>query len=129
MKMSSVENDIVVLRRKMNNPWLLLQMLIGEADTWPQFIRKAFWETWFNHRNRMIVVNFAYKNGVSESLLHDVLSFTLKDNYTRARRANVAYRYSYFNDPIHGAERRSSAYSYDTTMKAVTYLDGRVKPR
>ena len=131
MKMSSLVNDvdIVALRRKMNNPWLLLQMMIGDADTWPQFIRAAFWETWFNDHNRMVVVNFAYKNGVCELLLHDVLNFTLKDNYTRQRRANVAYRYSYFDDPIHGAERRSRAYSFDTTMKAVAYLDGRLKTR
>jgi hypothetical protein len=128
--MSSVENDaeIVALRRRMQNPWLFLQMLIGEAEGWPTFIREAFWHSWFNDHNRMIVVNFAYKNGVCESLLHEVLSFTLKDNYTRTRRANVAYRYSYFDDPEHGAERRSRAYSFDTTMKAVMYLDGRIKP-
>lgn len=77
----------------------------------------------------MTVVNFAYKNGVSESLLHEVLDFTLKTNYTRKRRANVVYRYSYFDDAMHGAERRSQAYSYDTTLKAVHYLDGRLKPK
>jgi hypothetical protein len=130
-KMASVQNDaeILVLRRKMRNPWLLLQMMIGEADAWPQFIRKAFWEPWFNDHNRMVVVTFAYMNGVSETFLHEVLTFTLKHNYTRARRTNVAYRYSYFDDPLHGAERRSRAYSFDTTMKGVYYLDGRIKPR
>lgn len=126
--MGSVET-IAVLRRKMNNPWLFLQMMIGEADTWPQFITKAFWEANFKDHNRMIVVNFAYKNGVSEVLLHEVLNFTLKHNYTRERRRNVAYRYTYFDDPIHGAERRSRAYSFDTTIKAVTYLDGRIKSK
>lgn len=126
--MDSVDT-IAILRRKMNNPWLFLQMMIGEANSWPHFIAKAFWDGSFNDHNRMVVVNFAYRNGVSEELLHDVLSFTLKRNYTRDRRANVAYRYAYFDDPMQGAERRSRAYSFDTTIKAVTYLDGQVKPK
>lgn len=131
VKMAAQQTDvhITALRKQMENPWIFLQMMIGEADTWPQFIRSSFWEIKFNDHNWMVVVNFAYKNGVCESLLHDVLKFTLKRNYTRARQANVAYRYVYFDDIFHGTERRSRAYSYDTTLKAVAYLDGRLKKR
>ena len=122
-----MNDEMAALRRKMSNPWLWLQLMIGEADEWPQFIRKAFWDPNFNDHNRMIVTNFAYKNGVCESLLHDVLTLTLGKNYTRQRKANVQYRYSYFDHPIHGKQRRQQAYSFDTTMRKVMYLDGTIK--
>ena len=65
-----------------NNPWLAIQDIIGNANTWPKFIRQMFWDKNFTDHNRMIIVNFAFINGVSEEFLHDVLAFTLKNAYT-----------------------------------------------
>ena len=61
-----------------NNPWFALQDVVGNANTWPKFIRKMFWEKHFKDHNRMIIVNFAYLNAISEEFLHDILTFTLK---------------------------------------------------
>ncbi|KAL0130412.1 hypothetical protein PUN28_002234 [Cardiocondyla obscurior] len=74
------------------NPWLAVQDVIGDARTWPKFIREIFWNKNFKNHNRMIVVNFAYLNAISEDFLHDILKFTLKSAYTNERRRNVKDR-------------------------------------
>src|SRR5436190_4384153 len=56
-----------------NNPWLSVQDVVGDAKTWPKFIRAMFWDRNFNDHHRMIIVNFAFVNHISEEFLHDVL--------------------------------------------------------
>lgn len=66
------------LKQINNNPWLTVQDVIGNANTWPKFIRKMFSDKNFKDHNRMIIVNFVYINAISEEFLHDILAFTLK---------------------------------------------------
>ena len=82
------------------NPWLGVQDLVGNANTWPKFIRKTFWDRNFKDHNRMIIVNFAYLNAISEEFLHEILSFTLKEAYTTDRKRQVKSRYAYLNDEV-----------------------------
>jgi len=37
-----------------NNPWLAVQDVVGNANTWPKFIRKMFWDKKLTDYNRMI---------------------------------------------------------------------------
>jgi len=79
------------------NPWLAAQDVVGDAKTWPQFIRKMFWDKNLKDHNRMIIVNFSIVNHISEEFLHDILSFTLKRAYTRERKQNITDRFRYLN--------------------------------
>ena len=83
-----------------NNPWLAVQDVVGDAKTWPKFIRKMFWEKNLRDHNRMMIVNFAILNHISEDFLHDILSFTLKHAYTEERKRNIKYRFSYLNHEV-----------------------------
>lgn len=83
-----------------NNPWLAVQDVVGDAKTWPKFIRQMFWDKNFKHHNRMIIVNFAYLNAITEDFLHDILTFTLKEGYTSDRKLNVKYRFRYLNHEV-----------------------------
>ena len=75
------------------NPWLAVQDVVGNANTWPKFIRKMFWDRNLTDHNRMILVNFAYLNAISEAFLHDILAFTLKEAYTNERKRNIKDRF------------------------------------
>ena len=83
-----------------NNPWLAVQDVVGDANWWPKFIRKMFWNRNLNDHNRMILVNFAYINAISEDFLHNILSFTLKEAYTSTRRREIKDRFSYLNHKV-----------------------------
>ena len=74
------------------NPWFAAQDVVGDAKTWPKFIRKD--------HNRIIIVNFAYLNAISEDFLHDILTFTLKEAYTNERKRNVKDRFRYLNHEV-----------------------------
>src|SRR5436190_24282927 len=68
-----------------NNPWLGVQDVVGDAKTWPKFIRNMFWDRNFNDHHRMILVNFVYLNHISEDFLHEILAFILQNAYTDER--------------------------------------------
>jgi len=109
--------------RILNNPWLSLQDLIGDAKSWPQYIRQMFWDKSFTDLKRL-KITFSYQNGVSEKVLHTVLSFTIKEAYSKERRRNISARYAYFNDPREGFERRERTYALDLIHKRVLTLNG-----
>ncbi|XP_011859690.1 PREDICTED: uncharacterized protein LOC105557132 [Vollenhovia emeryi] len=109
------------------NPWLSIQDVVGDAKTWPQFIRTMFWDRNFVDHNRMVVVNFAIH--VSEPFLHEVLEFTLKTAYTPDRRRQITDRFRYYNHEELGEMRRSRAYSYNVHCKCMFNLNfGPVDP-
>lgn len=83
-----------------NNPWLGVQDVIGNANLWPKFIRKMFWDQNLDNHNRMILVNFSYLNAISEEFLHDILTFTIKNAYTSNRRREIKARFSYLNNKV-----------------------------
>lgn len=93
------------------NPWIAFQDIVGNARTWPSFIKQAFWSGRdFDDRKRMIVVNFAYLNDVSLEDLEFVLSFTLgRQLYANSRWYQVQARYNYLKN---NRENRARAYSY-----------------
>jgi len=106
------------------NPWLLLQNLTGPASTWPQNLRAMFWDKDFTYMKRLKVAAFCYQNWDSEDVLHDVLSFTLKDHHTKERRREISARYRYWNNPSSGYERTERAHALDLDHKRVLTLNG-----
>lgn len=93
------------------NPWIILQNFIGNADTWPIFLRAAFWSGEnFDHRQRILVANFAYLNDVPLPVLMDALAFTIGRYFNqRARWYQVTARYNYLRSHYNHRQR---AYSY-----------------
>lgn len=83
-----------------NHLWLAVQYVVCKADTWPKFIRKMIWNRNLTDHNRMILVNFAYLNAISEDFLHDILSFTLKEAYTKTRKREIKDMFSYLNHTV-----------------------------
>ena len=73
-----------------------MQDVVGDTNLW-LFIRKMFWNRNLNDHNRMILVNFACINAISEDFLHNILSFTLKEAYTSTRRREIKDRFFYLN--------------------------------
>lgn len=59
-----------------------------------------FWDRNFKDHNRMMVVNFAFLNHISEDFLHDVLTFTLKNAYTVKRKRHIKDRFRYLNHEV-----------------------------
>lgn len=82
------------------NPWLGIQDIVGDAKKWPKFIRSTFWDRNSTDHKRMLIVNFAYVNGISPEFLHDVLAFTLKRVYTNVRRREIQDRFTYLNHEV-----------------------------
>lgn len=48
----------------------------------------------------MIFVNFVYLNAMSEEFLHDILSFTLREAYTKIRKREIQDRFAYINHKV-----------------------------
>lgn len=103
------------------NPWIAFQDLVGPATSWPSFIRKAFWSGKdFDDHTRMVVVNFAYLNGVPLDQLQAVLSFTLgRHLHANSRWYQVQARYNYLRND---KENRARAYSYHVFSRQILNL-------
>jgi hypothetical protein len=108
------------------NPWQMAQDLIGPADRWPKFVRKLFWESRLSYRERLILVCFAFNNGLSFHALMNCLRFTgpLKRKPTAEIKMEKLFHLFDSNE-----EYRAKYYSFDIELRKVTYLNGKVKPR
>ena len=40
-----------------NNPWIALQNVVSDANSWPKFIRKMFWNRNLTDHNRITLAN------------------------------------------------------------------------
>ena len=52
-----------------HHAWVLIQDLIGDASTWPAWMRSLFWTTELHYTDRMKVAAFGYNNGLSPKAL------------------------------------------------------------
>lgn len=111
----------VRLAKLERNPWIAFQDIVGNANTWPTFIRQAFWSGKnFDDRQRMIVVNFSHLNGASLNDLMSVLSFTIGRHLDRnSRWYQVQARYNYLNSDRENCRR---AFSYHVQSKQILNL-------
>lgn len=106
----------------LQHSWFLIQDLIGDAATWPAWIRSLFWETQLHYTDRMKIAAFGYNNG----LCPDALSSFFRARKVDAKRIEeMVALYKYWNDPIEGVQRRARYRSFDLIHRRMTSLNNR----
>lgn len=105
-----------------NNPWLRVQVLIGEASNWPQDIPYMLFCSNLGYRHRINLATFFWLNGVLIQLFLEVLQHcntALSPSKTRKFRD----LYLYFDGNVNVRERY---FAYSLTERRVLNLNYQV---
>lgn len=70
------------------NPWLNFQHVFVNANQMPFALRRKFWESPLDYRDRLYFAALGLHNGISCQFLLDVLQFT-NPNYTFTRASEI----------------------------------------
>lgn len=105
------------------NPWLRVQVRIGEASTWPADIRRIVWCSRLGYRHRIDVVTFFLVNGISVQELVELLQFCNPVGATATHTRKIRDLYVYLQDPRF-PDRRRRYFAYDLIRRRVVNLDG-----
>lgn len=107
----------------MNN-WLLLQDVIGPADTWPAGMRRKFWVSPLDYRDRLYFAALGFGNGISPQLMCDVLA-EVNPNCTASKLRKISDLYKYWGvRGVEGQRRRSRYFTYDFILGYMVTLSG-----
>lgn len=109
-----------------DNPWLVMENLVGRAHLWPAYIRNSFFEEKFNYKNRLLVATFCRVNNVPWALCDEVLKYTLGPEYNWQRRREL---YTIFHMLVNSSEEANfeilnKYYSFNVSKGRLVYLSG-----
>ena len=106
----------------LHEAWSLIQDLIGDASTWPMWMRQLFWETQLHYVDRMKIAAFGYNNGLSsEALAKKIYARRIDEK----RIKEMVSLYKYWDDSSEGLSRRARYRSFDLIHRRMTSLNGR----
>ena len=109
--------------KEVSESWRSIQDLIGDANTWPGWIRALFWSSDLKRTDRLKLAAFGYNNGVSPHVLAEFFSARRCDP---KRIVEMIELYDYWDDDMSGLQRRAKYRSMDLITGRVTSLNGRL---
>lgn len=113
----------VVFGRLNGNIWIRIQdAALGDARTWPQHYRQAFWSR-HGYHSRLLVSTFSYNNGLSIQLLIEFVAW-LFDRQIDRRHYLIRTYIRLYEDFENNPRMRARYYAWDVLASRVTYLDG-----
>lgn len=108
-----------------NNPWLRLQYEYCPADQWPINLRKKFWQSPLDYRDRLYFACHGFLNHISPDFMLEVLRFTNRNyNVQRAEQIRGVYRYL---EGLPTTESYCRYYAYSFFEKRVLCLNGHIR--
>lgn len=103
------------------NPWLRIQVRIGEASHWPADIRRVLWCSYLGYRHRIHLVTFFYLNGVTLLELVELVRFCNPVGSTQSHIRRIIDLYVYIqNNP----RVRDRYFAFDLILRRVVNLNG-----
>ena len=105
----------------LHNAWVMIQDIIGDAGTWPAWIRSLFWTSELHYTDRMKIAAFGYNNGLTPKALSDF--FVLRKLNVK-RIGEMLSLYDYWSDKTEGVSRRARYRSFDLIHRRMTTLNG-----
>ena len=100
--------------------WIDIQDQIGDASLWPYKIRALFWTPVVKHWERILLVRFAYVNGLNPVTFMEWADMV---HWCRDRAAANHFRALF---RLFEGGRNYTLYAYNIAMGQYQYLDGRV---
>lgn len=96
--------------------------MIGDKDYWPAYVKKAFWCSKFNYKDRLIICTFAWGNGLPIDVLIEFFWYVNNGYFTKSVENKIRGIFETFekSDRVYRARRTY----FDTTVGYVLDFNG-----
>lgn len=112
-------------RTRPTNPWLDFQELFVPASELPPALRRKFWDSPLDYRDRLYFAAHGVQNGISPEIMVSVLRFT-NEHFTEHRATEIKAVYAYL-EGFTSVNRYCYFFAYHFIEKRVLCLNGHIR--